>query len=81
MKLPIISLILPRGIYITFPPPGGGKDTKNEDGKIDKKMKRGKRKKGKKGKKGKKEKKEKGGKQKMKNTYNLIIISLSHNIQ
>ena len=55
-------------------------------GKIDKKIKRGKRKKRKKGKKekrkkGKKEKKEKGGKQKMKNTYNLIIISLSHNIQ
>ena len=56
MKLPIISLILPRGIYITFPPPGGGKDTKNEDGKIDKKMKRGKRKKGKKGKKEKRKK-------------------------
>ena len=35
----------------------------------------------KKGKKEKKEKKEKGGKQKMKNTYHLIIISLSHNIQ
>ena len=51
-----------RGIYITFPPPGGGKDTKNEVGKIDKKMNKEKKEKRakkeeKRGKKGKKRKK------------------------